>query len=448
VSAPASGAFRHVPTIPYDPSIVTYTRFANMQEPHEFTDWRDESMSWKTTGYIGDWSPLIKLRVRGPQALDFFSSLAINSFSSFEHGQAKHAVFCNENGKVMGDGILMRHADDDLVFTSGPGANWAHYRFGIGDWDAECDVVTETRTIQQVQGPVSLALMQEVTGEDLSDIGFMRFRRVEIDGMPVDLLRQGMSGEIGFELHGNWDEGAAVWERIVQAGEKHGLRRLGGRTKMVNHVEASFPTPGVDYMPAWFDFAEMEAFRTTVPPVQWQRMQRHSGSYDADPVSRLFFSPVELGWGKSIRFDHDFVGAEALREEAVEPRRVLRTLVWDSADVLATIATYFDREGDPAAFMEWPRGLLGMIEASTVRQNGTEVGVAVSRCYSVYFREMLSLAVLDIDAAEPGTRVEVVWGEPDGPQHLIGATVARAPYKADNRRAALGDARPNERTTR
>jgi len=63
--------------------------------------------------------------------------------------------------------------------------------------------------------------------------------------------------------------------------------------------------------------------------------------------------------------------------------------------------------------------------------------LATSRCYSYYFREMLSLAVIDVDRAEPGTEVTVIWGDVGQRQKQIRATVAAAPYKTDRRRTEL-----------
>lgn len=296
------------------PLVDRYIRFANTWEPFEYTDWIDESQSWKNTCYIGDWSPLMKLRVSGRDALKFFSDIAINSFAKFDVGQAKHAVFCNVQGKVMGEGILMRLGEHDFHFTSGPGAIWAHYCFMAGSYDATCTNVTADYSIQQVQGPTALDLMEEVTGEHLADIRFMRFRRVSIDGMQCNLLRQGMSGEVGFEIHGRADEAAAVYARIVELGQKHGIRRLGGRTKMVNHVEACFPTPTVDFVPAWYgpDLAEFRATVNAELFLDVSYFRGHGGSLIADDVSELYFSPIELGWGKSVKFDHEFIGRAAL----------------------------------------------------------------------------------------------------------------------------------------
>jgi vanillate/3-O-methylgallate O-demethylase len=47
---------------------------------------------------------------------------------------------------------------------------------------------------------------------------------------------------------------------------------------------------------------------------------------------------------------------------------------------------------------------------------------------------MLSLCTIDVEHADVGTEVTVVWGEAGTPQKEIRATVAPAPYKQDNRR--------------
>jgi vanillate/3-O-methylgallate O-demethylase len=54
---------------------------------------------------------------------------------------------------------------------------------------------------------------------------------------------------------------------------------------------------------------------------------------------------------------------------------------------------------------------------------------------------MLSLAVIDVSHAEPGTEVTVFWGDHGKRQKAIRATVAPAPYKTDRRRAELAAAK-------
>jgi glycine cleavage system aminomethyltransferase T len=424
----------HIPEVPFDPMAVTYTRFGMGFEPHEYSGWIDESMSWKKSCFIGDWSPLFKLKIKGADAIRFFSDITVNGYKKFDIGQAKHIIMCNSGGKLMGEGVLMRQSEDAFLFTSGPGIPWMNYQFQKGNYDATAELISENRFIFQVQGPNALFVLEEAIGSSIRDIGFMRFRQAEIDGMAFDLLRQGMAGELGYELHGRSDQGVAIYNRLLEVGGKWGIRRLGGRTKMVNHVEACFPSPTVDYIPAIFTEEEREFHQILqeVAPL-FLKILKPAGSLESSDISDYYRSPVEMGWSKNIKFTHDFLGRSALEQELAAPTGTMVTLVWNSEDVADVHASFY-RSETPYEFMEMPRNLLGSMWADKVLKDGALVGTATSRCYSYHFRQMLSLCVIDPAFSVPGTEVEVLWGPSTGPQKLIRAKVAPAPYKPDNRK--------------
>jgi vanillate/3-O-methylgallate O-demethylase len=75
--------------------------------------------------------------------------------------------------------------------------------------------------------------------------------------------------------------------------------------------------------------------------------------------------------------------------------------------------------------------------ADRVSLDGETVGVATSRGYSYYFRQMISLSTLDIAVSEIGTELLVRWGKPNERQKEIRAVVAPAPYKKDHSRGDL-----------
>jgi vanillate/3-O-methylgallate O-demethylase len=429
---------RHTAEIPFDPDVGTYTLFparGGSYEPYEYTGWIDECMSWKQTCYVGDWSPLNKLLVKGPDALRFFSDVAVNSVAKFAVGQAKHMIMCNRNGKVITEGICMRLAEDEFVYSAGT-VHWPAFLFEKGTYNATARQLDREEFIIQVQGPTSLFVLEKATGESLRDIGFMRFRKSRIGNKDFNILRQGMSGDIGFELHGSSAHAVAIHQAILQAGQEFGIRRLGGRAKMINHVEACFPTPSVDFIPAVYGEEEYFAAMRSRYPGFTGRLMATAGSFEADDISAFYRSPVELGWGKNIKFDHEFVGREALAAEVANPRRVMVTLVWNSDDIIDVFASLF-RGGETFEYMEMPRNLLGCMWADKVMKDGKLVGVTASRCYSYFFREMLSLCTIDVGCAAPGTEVSVIWGRPGKPQKMIRATVAPAPYKTDKRRTDL-----------
>jgi glycine cleavage system aminomethyltransferase T len=107
--------------------------------------------------------------------------------------------------------------------------------------------------------------------------------------------------------------------------------------------------------------------------------------------------------------------------------------VWNPDDVVDVYASLY-RAGNPYHYMEIPRDQRGFMYADKVTKNEKLVGIATSRGYSYFFRQMLSLCVVDLDCSEPGTEVLVIWGEPREPQKEIRAQVAPAPYKKDKRR--------------
>jgi vanillate/3-O-methylgallate O-demethylase len=392
-------------------------------------------MSWKEACYIGDWSFLWERRFKGPDAIRLFSDISVNSFAKFDIGQSKHVIHCDNNGKVIHEGILSRLSQDELMLF-GRGCFWADYKLRHGQYD--CTSRADDWFNLQVSGPSAIFVVEKASGQSLRDVKFMHSGKIRIAGCELLALRQGMAGEIGFELQGPMTHHKAVYDAIMEAGKDFGIRKLGGRTVFINHLEACFPTIITDYCPAIFgdDMKEYrDEFQAAMPG--FAATFNIAGSFEADDIRAWYRSPVELGWGKNVKFDHDFIGRKALETEVASPKRLMRTLVWNPDDVADVYASLF-RQDQPYEYMEMPRDQRGFMYADKVMKNGKLVGVATSRGYSYYFRQMLSLCTIDAAQSEPGTDVTVIWGNPGMRQKEIRATVAPAPYKADNRRADLG----------
>jgi len=418
------------------PPVYAWSRFG----APEYTDWFDESMSWKQTCSLGDWSFLWQHRLTGPDALTLLSDYSVNSFAKFVHGQSKHVIHTNATGKIIHEGVVTRFGDEDFMIH-GRGGFWLKHQLQEGNYDANC--TDEDWFVFQVGGPASLAVLEKLTqaGATLRDTKFMHVATVQIAGHDVYALRQGMSGEIGFELQGLRAHADEVYDAVLAAGREFGMRRIGARVTMINHLEACFPTIATDYIPAIFEpemNSYLETFLASMP--SYAQPAYIAGSYDGKDISDYYRSPVELGWSRNINFDHDFLGSDALKVEKAEARRTLRTLVWNAEDVTEVFATLFGHDAD-YPFMDMPRDQRGFMWADRVTSSGGElVGVTTSRGYSYYFREMLSLATLDTAHAEIGSALTVHWGYPDQPQKAIRATVAPAPFKQDNRRMDLHSA--------
>ncbi|MBR7826971.1 hypothetical protein KDK95_11705 [Actinospica sp. MGRD01-02] len=405
-----------------------FGHFAQIMLPLEYTGWVDECRAHTSTCYLGDWTSLNKILVRGPQALEFLSWLGMNDLTRFALGQVKHHVQLDGNGWIASEGVLCRLGEEEFLYTAGSG-DWLVWQFSQDRWDAEVEDVSPDRFIFGVQGPASLFALEKAVGAGLRDIAFNRSREAEIEGMPVRVLRTGISGELGYEVHGRSADANEVWSAIADAGAEFGIRRLGLRSQPVQHIEAGIATNGLDYLPS--------AILTPGAPRQFRRGEI-GGSFAPTAVSDYFRKPSELGWGRrGATASHEFLGRDAVVADSAEGGgRKLMGLVWNVEDV-ASVLTSVLGEAEIPDQMELPRQPGPSFDQ--VLAAGRPVGVSSGRTLSAGLRSMISLCVIDAEHAAAGTAVTVLWGRPGTPQREIRATVTELPFKPDHRRLDVGN---------
>ena len=432
--------FIHHPLIPYDPGVVLYFAGGPVLLPFEYTGWQDEVMSYKESCYIShSLNPMPTFRVKGRDAVKFLSRVLVNDLERWPVGTGKHAIMCNEQGLDMGDGVMLRLAEDEFVSYE-MGCNYIGYAFETGEWGASGDTVGELLTgtvfLYQIAGPRSLELLEAATGDDLHDIGFMHHRLSTVAGKEVRVVRVGMAGTLAYELHGKAEDGLTVYNAVLEAGQAFGLRRLGFRGYLMNHTEDGFPQAFMHFPHPWVEQKDVIDWQWSVG--EKSRHGRACRGSMGDDLSLRYRNPVELGWANRIAFNHDFVGRAMLEKEVANPRRKMVTLVWNPEDILEVVASKF-QPGEPYASIDRPNhmieaGLQLCYHADQVLDgNGTFVGVSSGRVYSAYYRAMLSLCSIDVACGDLGNEVVVVWGEPGHRQKYIRATVSRFPYLNENR---------------
>jgi vanillate/3-O-methylgallate O-demethylase len=241
----------------------------------------------------------------------------------------------------------------------------------------------------------------------------------------VRVLRTGISGELGYELHGPADDACQVWRAVAAAGEDFGIHLLGFRSQPVQHIEAGIATNGLDYLPA--------AAITPGAPRQFKPGSIGGSFVPARGFTDYFRKPGELGWGPRALPAHDFLGRDALAADVVSggPARILVGLTWNAVDV-ASVLTSMLGGGELPDQMDMPR--LAGPSFDQVLIGGAEAGVSTGRTVSPTLRAMISLCVIDRAHVAPGTEVTVIWGRPGTPQRGIRATVTALPFKPDHRR--------------
>jgi len=411
----------------------------------EFTNWRTEQRAWLDTCALLDQSHhMHDLFIEGPDALRLLSGLAVNSFANFGPGRAKQFVAVDPGGHLIGDAILFHLDEGSFDLVGHPMVlDWVTFHLERGEHraTAERDENSHLRKSgppklyrYELQGPTAAAIVEQATGAPVPDVKFFQMSEFTIAGKRVRGLRHGMAGQPGFELFGPWADSDAVLEALLAAGEDHGLRRVGAKAYSTANLGSGWvPAP----MAALFsDDPLMQEYREWLPV---ERVGSIGGSLDSADISDYYLTPYDIGYGKTIKFDHDFIGRAALEEMAqTAPSRTKVTLVWNAEDVTAALGSLY-APGPGAKYIDMPKARYATHHEDVVRKDGQQVGISLDCGYLANERVMVSLATVDTALSEPGTEVTVVWGErpnsakPAVEEHVqveIRAVVAPSPYDA------------------
>jgi glycine cleavage system aminomethyltransferase T len=415
--------------------------------PAEYSNWRNEQRAWAKTAVLFNQSyHMVELMVEGPGAFAMLEALGINSFKNYKPGRAKQWVPCTPEGYVIGDVILFYLEENKFNLVGrAPAIEWAEYWASTGKWDVKVtrDERTALRTDGkrrhyrfQLQGPNAMAILSKALGYDAPDLKFFQMTEFPINGATVGALRHGMAGQPGYELYGPWADYEAVHSALVEAGKDLDLALVGGRAYSSNTLESGWvPSPFPGYL-----FGEGSAdFRKWAGENSYGAKCSIGGSHIPASLEGYCLTPWDIGYGIMLKFDHEFIGKEALEKKAAGPHREKVTLALDDEDFLRVTSSYFAAEGR-AKYFEFPSAVYSMHPYDAVLVDGKQVGVSTWVGYSSNEGKMLTLAIVEPEFAKPGTEVSLLWGEPNGgtkkptvephEQTEIKAIVAPVPYSA------------------
>jgi dimethylglycine dehydrogenase len=202
-----------------------------------------------------------------------------------------------------------------------------------------------------VAGPQSRALLQTLVREDLASTAFpfMSFRRMDVGMVPAYVGRVSFTGELGYEMWVTTDYQRTLYDSLVAAGRRFGLKPFGGRALNAMRIEKSFGTWAREYRP--------------------------------------IYGPFEAGLGRFVDFKKDaFIGRSAALEEQVSGGTLkLMSFVIDATDA--------DALGD-----------------EPIWHDGRAVGWVTSGAYGHRVKQSLALGYVPagLAGADTGFEIEII----------------------------------------
>ncbi|XVU28043.1 aminomethyl transferase family protein [Actinoplanes sp. CA-054009] len=396
---------------PWTPEVV---------EP-EYAGWRQEQTAWHEGVALSDLSHhMYDLFIEGPDATRLLAAVSANNYEKFAIGQAKQIVPVTRDGFIVTDGILAREGEQKYTLSGVPASqHWVQWHGEQGGYDVSfsTDPSSAFRSSPepklfrfQVQGLLAQQLVEDVFGGPLPPTRFFHWTTVTLDGRTFRALRHGMAGQAGYEFIGDWADGAYVKEALLKAGEPLGIVRVGALAYTTASVESGWiPSP----TPAIYTDPTLAEYREWLPLFGIEGQRPLHGSFYSENIEDYYVTPYELGYGRLVHLDHDFIGRDALARTKDNPRYAKVTLVLDNDDVHRVLGDDF--------ILSYARQRIETTDGLI----GTTYHTASLHPYN----SVLALSLVAPEHATPGTEVSVVWGDHGTPglPH-IRATVQPAPY--------------------
>jgi glycine cleavage system aminomethyltransferase T/glycine/D-amino acid oxidase-like deaminating enzyme len=218
--------------------------------PHWFGYWEAEHHATRNGVIVMDMSFMAKFLVQGRDAARELERISANQVAA-EPGRITYTQWLNERGTLEADLTVTRLDDEQFFVVASDTAHrhaetWMRRHFG----DAHAFVTDVTSGYAQinVQGPQSRELMAAVTSADMSNeaFGFRAAGYIDIGFARVLCIRITYLGELGYELHIPAEQAAAVYDRLVAAGQPLGLRHAGLKALASLRMEKGYRDYGHD----------------------------------------------------------------------------------------------------------------------------------------------------------------------------------------------------------
>jgi len=331
-----------------------------------------EYFAIRNSAGVFDTSPLYKYRFTGSDAESYLAGVLTRDIRRCRPGQAQYTVWCDDEGWVLEDGVVLRLSGDEFLLTAAR-ANLAYFRDLASGYAVEIEDVSEELGALAVQGPLSRRVLTEMAPE-IESLGFFRLGPAKIGSVPVTVSRTGYTGDLGYEIWVESDHAVEVWDLLFEKAGPHGVIPVGQTALLITRIEAGLVLIDVDY---------------------------HTARYAWNDDQRV--TPIELGMGWMLRRleddDRAFIGRKAIERELAGGSSRWRTVgimvdweAWARAHNERGLVTPKDHTPQHGGMM--------LYDAELAR-----VGYVPSFVYSPLLQRHIGIARIRPEHSSPGTQV-------------------------------------------
>jgi aminomethyltransferase len=234
--------------------------FGGWEMPVQYTSIVDEHLAVRRAAGLFDISHMGEISVEGPQASAFLNRVLTNDLRKVAPGQGQYTLMCNERGGAVDDLYAYRFGEREFLLIvnasrTGIDAAWLEKQLAVFEARSEVSLrnVSEQTGAIAVQGPKVIKFIGQIfpgaseagtTVAGVSDLKKNHAGAWRFQGDTVWVARTGYTGEDGFEAVAPNSVLEALWNKLLDAGLKHGLKPAGLGARDTLRTEVCYPLYG------------------------------------------------------------------------------------------------------------------------------------------------------------------------------------------------------------
>jgi aminomethyltransferase len=217
--------------------------------PSSLWDEELEYFAIRSQAAVFDISPMVKYRIEGPDAQPFLNRVTLRDVSKLKPARVHYTAWCDDEGHVLDDGTLFRLAETRFRLC----CQERHLPWLIDSalgFDVAVSEETEAVAGLALQGPTSFAVLRAAGFAGVEKLKLFDLAEFPDDGGMVTISRTGFTGDLGYELFVASNGALSLWDRLFDAGARHGIRAIGYHALNRARIEAGLIVANADFVTA------------------------------------------------------------------------------------------------------------------------------------------------------------------------------------------------------
>lgn len=162
-----------------------------------FGDVKKELFAIRNSAALCDFSFVKKFEFDEGDGIDFLDSILAANILKLRYGKIVDTFLADESGKITAE-TFVANIDDKIILAAEQAGDASLNP--ISEKSQNVRDITDSHVLLSVDGPLAWKVAREIFGADILNLPFLSIEKYDFEGESVYLLRNGKTGEFGYQF--------------------------------------------------------------------------------------------------------------------------------------------------------------------------------------------------------------------------------------------------------